>query len=176
MTVLGLVALPTLPPEELRGLAETADAAGLAELWLWEDCFWAGGIAAAATALASTRRLRVGVGVLPVPLRAVTLTAMEVGALERVAPGRFVAGLGHGVQEWMGQVGVRAESPLTLLREYVGALRALLAGDEVSTQGRYVRLDRVRLGRPVPGRVGLHVGTEVPGPCACRERSRTARS
>jgi alkanesulfonate monooxygenase SsuD/methylene tetrahydromethanopterin reductase-like flavin-dependent oxidoreductase (luciferase family) len=161
-TTIGVVALPTLPPEELRALAEAADDAGLAELWLWEDCFFAGGMAAAATALAATRRLRVGVGVLPVPLRAVTLTAMEIAALERLATGRFVTGLGHGVQEWMGQAGVRAESPLTLLREYVGALRDLLAGDEVSAQGRYVRLDRVRLTWPAPGPVRLHVGTEGP--------------
>src|SRR3954447_13040410 len=162
MTIVGVVALPTLPPEQLPALAAAADGAGLEELWLWEDCFFAGGLAAAGTALAVTRRLRVGVGVLPVPLRAVTLTAMEVAALERLAPGRFVPGLGHGVQSWMGQAGVRAESPLTLLREYVGALRSLLAGDEVSVQGRYVRLDAVRLGLPAPAPVRLHVGTEGP--------------
>jgi hypothetical protein len=39
-------------------------------------------------------------------------------------PGRFIAGVGHGNQRWMAQAGVRVESPLTLLREYVTALRA----------------------------------------------------
>lgn len=159
---IGVVALPTLPPERLPALAAAADEAGLAELWLWEDCFFAGGIAAAATALAVTRRLRVGVGVLPVPLRAPSLAAMEVAALERLAPGRFVPAVGHGVQDWMGRAGVRAESPLTLLREYTGALRALLAGEEVSAQGRYVRLDRVRLVHPPAAPVRVHVGTEGP--------------
>ena len=162
MTVVGVVALPTLPPEQLPALAAAADGAGLEELWLWEDCFFAGGLAAAGAALAATRRLHVGVGVLPVPLRAVTLAAMEVAALERLAPGRFVAGLGHGVQDWMGQAGVRVESPVTLLREYVTALRPLLAGEEVSAQGRYVRLDRVRLTWPSPRPVPLHIGTEGP--------------
>ena len=86
MTVLGVVALPSLPPERLPGVAAAADAAGLDELWLWEDCFYAGAIAAAAAVLARTERLRVGVGVLPVPLRAVSLVAMEIAAVERMAP------------------------------------------------------------------------------------------
>ena len=57
-------------------------------------------------------------------------------------------GVGHGVQDWMGQVGARAESPLTLLREYLVALRALLGGEQVTTHGRYVHLDEVALGWP----------------------------
>jgi alkanesulfonate monooxygenase SsuD/methylene tetrahydromethanopterin reductase-like flavin-dependent oxidoreductase (luciferase family) len=163
MTILGAVALPSLPPERLPKVAAAADAAGLEELWLWEDCFYAGGIAAAGVALARTQRLRVGIGVLPVPLRAVSLAAMELAALERIAPGRLVPGLGHGVQVWMGQVGVRVASPLTLLREYTAALRALLVGDEVTTQdNRYVRLDHVRLAWPPPTSPALHIGTEGP--------------
>jgi alkanesulfonate monooxygenase SsuD/methylene tetrahydromethanopterin reductase-like flavin-dependent oxidoreductase (luciferase family) len=63
-------------------------------------------------------------------------------------PGRVLPGVGHGTQRWMAQVGAQAESPLTLLREYTGALRALLAGQEVTTSGRYVRLDRVQLEWP----------------------------
>jgi alkanesulfonate monooxygenase SsuD/methylene tetrahydromethanopterin reductase-like flavin-dependent oxidoreductase (luciferase family) len=163
MTVIGAVALPSLPPERLSAVASAADDAGLEELWLWEDCFWAGGIAAAGVALATTRRLRVGIGVLPVPLRAAPLLAMELAALERAAPGRLVPAVGHGVQDWMGQVGVRAASPLTLLREYTSALRALLAGEEVSTSdNRYVQLDRVRLAWPPVTPPPLHIGTEGP--------------
>jgi alkanesulfonate monooxygenase SsuD/methylene tetrahydromethanopterin reductase-like flavin-dependent oxidoreductase (luciferase family) len=60
-------------------------------------------------------------------------------------PGRVSLGVGHGVQDWMGQTGTRVDSPLTLLREYLAALRALLRGERVSTEGRYVRLDDVAL-------------------------------
>ena len=132
MTTVGAVFLPQFPPERLRSVAEAADEAGLAQLWLWEDCFWEGGIASAAAALAWTERLQLGVGLLPVPLRNVAITAMELTTLHRMFPGRPVIGVGHGVQDWMGQVGARAESPLTLLREYVDALRALLAGEPVT--------------------------------------------
>ncbi len=162
MTTVGAVFLPQFPPERLRSVAEAADEAGLAQLWLWEDCFWRGGIASAAAALAWTERLQVGVGLLPVPLRNVAVAAMEMTTLHRMFPGRPLIGVGHGVQDWMGQVGARAESPLTLLREYVDALRALLAGESLSTQGRYVRLDRVQLGAPPPPAPAVLAGAEGP--------------
>ncbi|MEY2246778.1 LLM class flavin-dependent oxidoreductase, partial [Streptomyces sp. BF23-18] len=148
MTSLGVVFRPQLPPERLRAMAREAEEAGLEELWLWEDCFLEGGISAAAAALAWTERLRVGVGLLPVPLRNVAVTAMEAATLHRLFPGRAVVAVGHGVQDWMGQVGARAESPMTLLREHLDALRALLRGERVTTQGRYVRLDGVALDWP----------------------------
>jgi alkanesulfonate monooxygenase SsuD/methylene tetrahydromethanopterin reductase-like flavin-dependent oxidoreductase (luciferase family) len=148
MTALGAVFLPQLPPERLRAVAGAAEDAGLEELWLWEDCFWESGVASAAAALAWTERLRVGVGVLPVPLRNVALTAMEVATLHRLFPDRVDIGVGHGVQEWMAQVGARVESPMTLLGEYLTALRALLRGERVTVQGRYVRLDSVALDWP----------------------------
>ncbi|MFF0185481.1 LLM class flavin-dependent oxidoreductase [Streptomyces sp. NPDC005244] len=148
MTSLGVVFRPQLPPERLRAVARTADEAGLDELWLWEDCFLEGGVSAAAAALAWTERLKVGVGLLPVPLRNVAVTAMEAATLHRLFPGRAAVAVGHGVQDWMEQVGARAESPLTLLRENLDALRALLHGERVSRQGRYVKLDEVALDWP----------------------------
>jgi alkanesulfonate monooxygenase SsuD/methylene tetrahydromethanopterin reductase-like flavin-dependent oxidoreductase (luciferase family) len=148
VTVLGVVSLPQLPPERLRGLARSADEAGLEELWLWEDCFWGSGIATASAVLAWTGRMRVGVGLLPVPLRNVALAAMELATLHRLFPNRANIGVGHGVQDWMGQAGARVESPVTLLREHLDALRALLRGEKVSVAGRYIRLDEVALDWP----------------------------
>ena len=148
MTILGAVCRPEIPPERLRDVARVAEDSGLDELWLWEDCFWGGAVAAASAVLAWTSRLRVGIGVLPVPLRNVALTAMETAMLHRLFPGRVTVGVGHGVQDWMGQVGARAESPLTLLREHLAALRALLGGERLTVHGRYVHLDDVGLGWP----------------------------
>ncbi len=160
--VIGAIARPQLPPERIRDVALAADAAGLDELWLWEDCFWEGGISMAGAVLGMTERVTVGVGLLPMPLRNVALAAMEIAALDRLFPGRFVVGLGHGVQEWMGQAGVRAASPLTLAREYFAALRGLLAGDEVTTSGQYVQLDQVRLVWPPEVPTALHMGATGP--------------
>ncbi|QOV42697.1 LLM class flavin-dependent oxidoreductase [Streptomyces chromofuscus] len=162
MTGLGAVFRPQLPPERLRALARLADETGLDELWLWEDCFREGGVSTAAAALAWTERVRVGVGLLPVPLRNVGITAMEAASLHRMFPGRPVLAVGHGVQDWMGQVGARAASPLTLLREHLDALRALLRGERLTTEGRYVKLDDVALDWPPPGPVEILAGATGP--------------
>ncbi|MCD9873647.1 LLM class flavin-dependent oxidoreductase [Streptomyces guryensis] len=162
MTGLGAVFRPQLPPERLRDVARLADESGLEELWLWEDCFREGGISTAAAALAWTERLRVGVGLLPVPLRNVAITAMEAAALHRMFPGRPVVAVGHGVQDWMGQVGARVESPVTLLGEHLVALRALLGGERVTAEGRYVRLDDVALDWPPAGPVPVLAGATGP--------------
>jgi alkanesulfonate monooxygenase SsuD/methylene tetrahydromethanopterin reductase-like flavin-dependent oxidoreductase (luciferase family) len=145
---LGLAFVPTLPPERLQEVATAAEAAGLDELWVWEDCFKQSGVASAAAALAWTSSIAVGIGLLPVPLRNVALTAMELATLSRMAPGRVVAGVGHGVQDWMEQAGARVASPMTLLEEYASALRRLLSGERVTVTGRYVRLDGVTLDWP----------------------------
>ena len=104
-------------------------------------------------ALAWTERITVVISLMPVPLRNAALTAMELANLSGMFPGRLIAGLGHGVQEWMGQVGARVDSPLTLLEEYATAVRRLLAGERVTVEGRYVQLEMWRsTGRRPPRR------------------------
>ena len=145
---IGFVVRPERAPEDLPALARSVEAGGFDELWLWEDCFWAGGIAATATALAATERIRVGLGIVPAPVRNVAFLAMEIAALERMHPGRVLPGIGHGVADWMRQIGAKPRSQLGLLEETVTAVRALLAGETVTVDGDYVRLDGVRLDHP----------------------------
>ena len=159
---IGVIFTPMRAPEALRGFVQQAEAVGLDEVLLFEDCFRESGLATATATLAWTTRIRVGVGVLPMPFRNVALLAMEVATIERLFPGRFRLGVGHGVQDWMQQVGARVGSPLTLMREYVGALRALLAGETVTTSGRYVKLDGVRLDWPTAAPVAVHAAGEGP--------------
>jgi alkanesulfonate monooxygenase SsuD/methylene tetrahydromethanopterin reductase-like flavin-dependent oxidoreductase (luciferase family) len=159
---LGVVFRPQLPPERLRDAVRAAEDHGLDELWLWEDCFLEGGVSTAAMALAWSERVCVGIGLLPVPLRNPALAAMELATLSRAFPGRLRIGLGPGVQSWMRQVGERVDSPLTLLRENLDAIRSLLAGETVSADGRYVRLDSVALDWPPEQAPPVLVGATGP--------------
>ncbi|MDX3128549.1 LLM class flavin-dependent oxidoreductase [Streptomyces europaeiscabiei] len=140
-------------PEGLPEFARRAESLGVDDLWVVEDLGWNGGVTAAAVALGATQRLRVGIGIAPAPLRSPALLAMELATLARVFPGRLVAGIGHGVREWMAQVGVAPRSPLALLEETITSVRALLHGERVELAGREVRLDGVKL---------VHPPTEVP--------------
>ena len=137
-----------LPADLITTFAERLDAAGVDELWVIEDCFYTAGISLAATALARTERLTVGIGILPAVARTAAVTAMEIATLAALAPGRVVAGIGHGVQDWMAQMGVRPARPVATLEATIGAVRRLLAGEEVTLDEAGVVLDRVRLDAP----------------------------
>src|ERR1019366_930115 len=82
----GVVFRPQLPPERLRDFVVSAEAAGLDDVWLWEDCFFEGGVATPRAAPAWTAAARTGLGLMPVPLRNPALAAMEVATLARMFP------------------------------------------------------------------------------------------
>lgn len=145
MTKLGVIFTADRPPEALAAFAAAAESAGLDELWLCEDCFLAGGIAASATALAATQRITVGLGIMPAVFRNPAAAAMEIATLARLHPNRFIAGLGHGVPAWMDQIGALPAKPVRALEETATAIRRLLAGERVTTEGDYVNLNDVRL-------------------------------
>jgi alkanesulfonate monooxygenase SsuD/methylene tetrahydromethanopterin reductase-like flavin-dependent oxidoreductase (luciferase family) len=126
--------------ELLPGFATRADRAGFDELWVVEDCFLSGGISMAATALALTRRLRVGIGLLPVVARNPVIAAMEVGSLARLHPGRLSIAFGHGVADWMRQIGAYPRSRLAALEEVTTVVRSLLGGETTSLDGEHVQV------------------------------------
>ena len=148
MAQIGMCFDRSFPAGAMPDYARRLEAAGVDQLWVIEDCFFTAGVSLAATALAVTERLHVGIGILPAVARSAAVTAMEIATLANLAPGRFTAGIGHGVQEWMGQMGVRPRSPLTALDETISSVKRLVAGEEVTFDGDYVHLDQVRLDQP----------------------------
>ena len=160
------------PPEHLIAYARRAESAGFDELWVVEDCFFTGGVAQAATALAATSRIRVGLGIAPAVARNASFLAMEFATLARMHPGRFHGGIGHGVAEWMEQIGARPASWLAALEETTSSVRSLLRGENVTVSGRTVRLRGVQLehvpGMPPPISLGVRgeKSLELAGRCA----------
>ena len=138
----------TYPASSVFEFAERLEAGGVDQLWIIDDCFYTAGISLAAAALARTQRLQVGLGILPAVARNPAITAMELATLANLAPGRVIAGIGHGVQSWMEQMGARTPSPLTTLEEVITVVRRLLRGERVSFTGREVRLTDVQLDQP----------------------------
>jgi 5,10-methylenetetrahydromethanopterin reductase len=138
----------TFPAPFVTEVAERLEADGVDQLWIIEDCFYTAGISLAAAALALTERLTVGLGILPAVARNPAITAMEIATLANLAPGRLIAGIGHGVQSWMAQMGARPASPLTTLEEVITVVKQLLAGEQVGFDGRTLFLDTVKLDQP----------------------------
>ncbi|MBS1887309.1 MAG: LLM class flavin-dependent oxidoreductase [Actinobacteria bacterium] len=159
---LGAVFPARAPVEGLPDFARRVEAAGLDELWVVEDCFLAGGLTMAATALALTERLAVGIGLLPAMMRNPALAAMEIGTLARLHPGRLTVAIGHGVPSWMAQIGAAPRRRMAALGEVVAAVRALLRGETVTMDGGAVHLDAVALEHPPAVVPSVVIGTTGP--------------
>jgi len=142
---LGVIFHPSFPSQTLPDYARRAEAAGFAELWLWDDCFLPGALTSAAIALSATRRLKVGIGLLPATAYNPLFAAMEITTLACAFPGRFMPGFGHGVGTWMTQIGAAPKSSLKSLEETVTAVRRLLCGEMVTITGEQVHLDQVQM-------------------------------
>jgi alkanesulfonate monooxygenase SsuD/methylene tetrahydromethanopterin reductase-like flavin-dependent oxidoreductase (luciferase family) len=159
---LGAVFPARAPVESLPAYARTVEAAGLDELWLVEDCFLSGGLTMAATALAVTERIRVGIGLLPAMMRNPALAAMEIATLARLHPGRLTVAIGHGVPSWMAQIGAAPKRRMTALQEVVTTIRELLRGETVTFDGSSVHLDGVVLESPPEVVPPIVIGTTGP--------------
>jgi alkanesulfonate monooxygenase SsuD/methylene tetrahydromethanopterin reductase-like flavin-dependent oxidoreductase (luciferase family) len=158
VTAIGAV-LPSVRSRDLVAHGRELDAVGFDELWLVEDCFQYGGVSSAASILASTERIGVGVGLFPVAVRNPAILAMELATLAELYPGRMTAGVGHGVEVWMRQIDARPANRLVALEDLLIVVRRLLAGETVTLDGRWAHLDDVVLAQPPAVPPPLVVGT-----------------
>ena len=80
---------------------------------------------------AATERIRLGTGVTPIYARTPVAAAQTAATLDEYSGGRMVLGLGVShrpvVEGWYGQ---SIDKPVREMREYLGAVRAILRGDD----------------------------------------------
>ena len=107
-------------------LAQEADRLGFAVVWVPES--WGADVATVlAWVAAQTQRIDVGSGIMQIPARSPSMTAMTAATLDALSGGRFRLGLGiSGPAVSEGWHGVRFDAPLARTREYVEIVRAAL--------------------------------------------------
>lgn len=80
--------------------------------------------------LGATTKINVGTGVLPMYPRTPVVMAQTAATLDEISGGRFILGLGTShqttIEAWHG---MKLERPIRAMREYVGAVRAILRGE-----------------------------------------------
>ena len=80
---------------------------------------------------AVSERIRLGTGVLPIYSRTPVATAQTAATIDEVSGGRMILGIGVShrvtVENWYGQA---IDRPVAEMREYVGAVRAILRGED----------------------------------------------
>ncbi len=159
---------PWFTPREQVDLAVLADGLGLDSVWISEA--WGQDAVSVLGLLAGkTERIALGSGLLQIPARQPTATAMAAATLDVLSNGRFRLGLGvSGPQVSEGWYGVPFARPVSRTREYVEIVRTALARRTVRHDGREFRipLDGAKplklLARPVQDRVPIYLGAVGP--------------
>ena len=94
---------------------------------------------------AVTDRIRLGSGVSDCWSRNPARIAATFSTLDDLAPGRVILGLGAWWDPLAAKVGIVRAHPLTVMREVVTTVRALLANETVTFHGEWVHLTGVEL-------------------------------
>ncbi|MEL7156880.1 MAG: LLM class flavin-dependent oxidoreductase [Actinomycetota bacterium] len=153
-------------------IAVHAEEQGFAEIWqadtrLARDC-----VVVMSALLQATSRIRIGSGVLPLYTRnpaviAATFSTMwELAGTTPSGASRVMLGLGAWWEPIASRVGADRRKPLTAMREHVEAIAALFTMEEVTYDGSFVQLDRVRLdvayGDTGPRTIPIYIGATGP--------------
>jgi probable F420-dependent oxidoreductase len=115
-----------------------------------------------------TRRVRLGTGLLLLPLRNPVILAKQLASLDVLSGGRLMFGYGLGyIRPEAAAVGVPYAERAARAVEYLGAMRSLWHDDKPAYHGRYVDFENVDA-RPRPAQSDLHVVTGGMSPGALR--------
>ena len=113
-----------------------AEQAGYDDVWLCDAEGLQDPITLAAALGVATTSIRLCTGIVPVFNRPPPLLATAVLAAEQRAAGRFVLGLGSSTENMIERwYGLNYDKPLTKVRESVGLLREILAGQKTNFDG-----------------------------------------
>ncbi|MEV0647268.1 LLM class F420-dependent oxidoreductase [Phytomonospora sp. NPDC050363] len=134
-------------PAAHLALTKEAESLGYSVVWAAE-AYGSDTVTMLTWLAAQTDTIDLGAGVMQIPARAATMTAMTAASLDTLSGGRFRLGLGvSGPQVSEGWYGVPFAKPLGRTREYVQVVRATLAREKVAIDGEHITL-------PLPGGPG----------------------
>lgn len=133
------------PIREGIELVRYAEARGFDAVWQADSRLVRDAVVPMAAFAATTDRIRVGSGVIDCWTRNPARLASTFSTLDDLAPGRIICGLGAWWDPLAAKVGISRDRPLTVMREVVTAVRALLNNETVTYEGHHVHLDGVEL-------------------------------
>jgi len=139
-----------LAPRACIEFAGHAERAGMASLWFAENPFNRGVLPAVSGCILATSRIRVGIGVWNPYARHPSLIAMEFGALDELAEGRAMLGLGSGIGAAVERMGLSYAKPIAAMRDTLVIVTGLLRGETVTYEGTVFSANKVVLEYKVP--------------------------
>ncbi|KQS63657.1 LLM class flavin-dependent oxidoreductase [Modestobacter sp. Leaf380] len=134
------VELEELPIGALVERTRLAEELGMDSAWLVQLPNMRDSASLLAAMAATTDRIGIGAGILPVYTRPPVVMAQTAATVDELSGGRFTLGLGLGhrlTAEWA--LGVPQGPPLAAMREYLEVVRTLLHDGEVHVDGAHYR-------------------------------------
>src|SRR5690554_2009495 len=143
-----------------------AEDRGFEAVWQAESRLVRDAIVPMAAFAATTRRIKVGSGVINNWTRNAALTAATFLTLDDLAPDRIMLGIGAWWDPLAKNVGIDRRKPLLAMREHVTVVRDLLAMKNVTFHGEFVNVNGIELdivhGRREPRNVPIYIGATGP--------------
>lgn len=143
-----------------------AEDRGFEAVWQAESRLVRDAIVPMAAYAATTRRIKVGSGVINNWTRNAALTAATFLTLDDLAPNRIMLGIGAWWDPLAKNVGIERRKPLLAMREHVTVVRDLLAMKNVTFHGEFVNVTGIELdivhGRREPRNVPIYIGATGP--------------
>lgn len=150
------IAIPQTYPDPVRmqRFLRRAEELPFSAAWCIEQVIGTAPVLESVTTLAYaaalTRRLRLGIAVLIVPLRNPIDLAKSLSSLDVLCNGRLIAGVGLGaVTHYYPAYGLSAEGRVTRFRENLEILKRLWTEERVTLPGRFSQLENVPM-QPKP--------------------------
>jgi 5,10-methylenetetrahydromethanopterin reductase len=151
-----------VPPERMGERARALEQLGYSHLMIPEDYWYEPALVCTTLALAATESVPVGTSIVSGLVRHPAVLAMEIAGISRAFPGRFRPGIGLGLPDWLRQMGLMPKKPVAALRESVGSIRRLLAGETVTLEGTRFELDGIGITHPALEPVPIAMGVSGP--------------
>jgi 5,10-methylenetetrahydromethanopterin reductase len=124
-----------LPVAAYPRLARAAEEAGFDQFWVSNDLFLRSVWVILSSAAQATSRIQLGTCIVnPYTIHPAEI-AMASATVDELSNGRFVLGLSSGADDFLSWVGIRAEKPVSTVRETVEALRRLWRGEREHDNG-----------------------------------------
>ena len=148
-------------PEAIQ-YVQYAEDSGFEAVWQAESRLVRDAIVLMAAFAATTRRIKVGSGVINNWTRNAALIAATYLTLDDLAPDRIILGIGAWWDPLAANVGIQRTKPLLAMREVITVVRDLLAMKHVTFHGEFVNVNGIELdivhGRREPRNVPIYIG------------------
>lgn len=142
--------------------AQYAESKNFEAVWQAESRLVRDAIVPMAAFAATTKRIKIGSGVINNWTRNIGLLAATWLTLDDLAPNRMICGIGAWWDPLAKQVGIERRKPLLAMRETVDVLRRLLRMEHVTYHGEFHHVDGIELdvvhGRREPRNIPIYIG------------------